>query len=166
MTQTELQQYLDYDKTTGVFTWLVKVPHSKKHVGDIAGGRHTASGYHRITLNHAMYKSHRLAWLYVYGYLPTSALDHINKDRSDNSISNLREVTTIENSKNQKVPTNNTSGRIGIHQSTRDGKYVAKISNNGVRVYLGNFPTLEGAINAREAAEVLYDYHENHGGLS
>lgn len=163
ITQELLKSRLHYDPNTGIFTWLQPKSRSKQKPGDRAGDFHKASGYIRIGVEGGVYKAHRLAWLYTYGYLPELSIDHIDQCRHNNAISNLRLVTVIENAKNQKLPSNNTSGVIGVTFNSIEGTYVARISVDGARVHLGSFTTIEEAASVRKEAEIVYGYHTNHG---
>lgn len=94
----DLRQLLEYDPITGTIRWKVTVHRSKRRAGDIAGGRATA-GYAHITVQHRILYSHRVAWALHYGYWPIT-LDHINRNRLDNRICNLREATQSQNMAN------------------------------------------------------------------
>ena len=93
-------------------------------------------------------------------------VDHINGNSLDNRRSNLRVVEGQVNFMNRKMPKNNTSGRIGIHLREDTGKWRAIIGYENRRISLGDFVTKEEAIKAREAAELFYGFHKNHGRLS
>jgi hypothetical protein len=83
-----LRERLRYDGGTGVFTRRVGSGHAR--AGEIAGSVHS-TGYVRIGIDGGKYTAHRLAWLYVHGVWPSDQIDHINRNRSDNRIANLRE---------------------------------------------------------------------------
>jgi hypothetical protein len=101
LTQGRLRELLSYDPETGAFTWLVSLGR-RVRVGDVAG---TFNGrYWAITVNKRIYMAHRLAWLYVYGSFPKYELDHINGDKIDNRIVNLRDVTGQVNRQNLHRP--------------------------------------------------------------
>ena len=107
ITQEYLKSILDYNLDTGIFTW--KVNKSKRsNIGDVAGWSY--NGYVSIEIDNKPYKAHRLAWLYVYGEIPKNLIDHVNNNRADNRISNLRKATYQENSENYKTPKTNKSG--------------------------------------------------------
>ena len=98
LTQTQLQEILEYDPTTGIFLW--RENGHKKRVSRVAGGA-IPTGYIVIGINKKTWMAHRLAWIYVNGNIPSDRfIDHINRDRSDNRIVNLRLVDPSENSKN------------------------------------------------------------------
>ena len=98
---TLLNEILDYDPKTGEFVWKVRV-NSKVPKGSIAGADHN-KGYVHITIKGKKYLAHRLAWFSINKYWPTY-IDHINGNRKDNRIENLREVTCSENLHNQRKP--------------------------------------------------------------
>ena len=154
LTAEQLRSILHYDPATGIFTWKVGCS-SRVKVGYIAGSL-DGDGYLRIRLQSRKYQAHRLAWLYVYGVWPKDQLDHINRNRSDNRISNLREVSHKQNHQNRSKPSNNTSGHPGVSWDKRDSKWRAQITHNQKKIHLGSFTTLEEAIAARKAAEKLY----------
>jgi hypothetical protein len=124
-------------------------------VGDVAGSL-DGEGYLLIMVQSRLYRAHRLAWLYVYGTWPEGQLDHINRNRSDNRISNLREVTNKQNHQNRSKPSNNTSGHPGVSWHKRDSKWLSSIRHNYKKTHLGYFTNIEDAIAARKAAEKLY----------
>ena len=154
LTAEYLRSILNYDPETGIFTRKVRTANSVK-VGDVAGCSN-GDGYLRLRLQSRLFYAHRLAWLYMYGEWPKGQIDHINRDRSDNRISNLREVTNKQNAQNSSKPSNNTSGYPGICWHKRDSKWVACIRHNQKLIHLGLFKTIEEAIAARKAAEKLY----------
>lgn len=154
LTAEYLRSVLHYDPATGVFTWKVRTAHNVK-VGDVAGCR-GGGCYLCIRVCSRLYRAHRLAWLYVYGAWPKDQLDHINRNRSDNRISNLREVTNKQNLQNAGKYSHNTSGHSGVYRYKRDSKWRAQIKHNQKHISLGYFNTIEEAIAARKAAEKLY----------
>lgn len=154
-----LTEVLDYNAETGKFVWKKPASH-QMHPGDEAGTQN-ASGYVFICVGGVRYKAHRLAWFYHYGEWPsdeTPQIDHINGNRADNRIANLRLVTDGQNSRNQKVRSTNTSGRTGVQFHKPRGKWMAVIRNNGKYECLGYYAKFEDAVKAREAAEIKYGY--------
>ena len=145
ITQQELKRLLHYDPKTGVFTWKLKKG-SRGVAGKIAGYI-KATGYVSIKIDGRAYLAHRLAWLYVYGYLPRE-VDHISRIESQNMICNLREATHAENSRNSRISRNNTSGYVGVIKS--GNRYMAKIKHNYESIHIGVYDTLEEAVEARK----------------
>ncbi len=158
MTQEDLKDILSYDSITGVFRR--KLPTQRIAIGEVVGGLN--NGYLIISINGENYKAHRLAWLYVYGEMPKQ-LDHINGDKIDNRILNLRDVEHSENMKNRKKPITNTSGTIGVYWDKKNCRWYAMIMVDGKNKFLGRFTDYSEAVNARKNAEVLYGFHKNHG---
>jgi hypothetical protein len=143
MTAHELRELLEYDSETGVFTRKKK--RKRWGVGEVAGC--TSNGYTTIGLNYAVYQAHRLAWLYWYGAWPNGPIDHINGDRKDNRIKNLRLATPAINSQNQRRPrSGNTAGELGVtsHKQGPHG-FRAKIHYKGRTLHLGLYDTAEEA---------------------
>lgn len=161
MKQTYLKSKLHYELKTGIFTYARNVNRFKK--GQIAGTIKGTDGYCKIIIDKKQYTAHRLAWLYVHGYLPEGQIDHINHVRADNRIDNLRDVTQSENQRNATKREDNTSGTTGVNWHKRDKRWYARIKVGTKRINLGGFVEYSEAVNARKNAEVLYGYHENHG---
>lgn len=153
---------MSYDKETGVFIWINKRPRSNAKVGSIVGSI-DAYGYLRVKFKGKIYKLHRLAWLYMYGEFPDGDIDHINHNKLDNRISNLRVVTPRENTYNKPKSKNNTSGVTGVYWCRQTKKWKASIRVDGEFIHLGYYALFSDAVNARKNAEILYGFHSNHG---
>jgi hypothetical protein len=97
--------------------------------------------------------AHRLVWLLHKGYWPAADLDHINEDKTDNRIENLREATRAQNMQNVRVHKHNTSGCKGVAWYAPRGKWRAYIFCNYRQRHLGLFSTFTDAVAARKAAE-------------
>ena len=108
-------------------------------------------------------RAHRVAWAIVHGQWPSEHIDHINGDRADNRLHNLRHVSRTVNNKNAKRREDNMSGCTGVHLDKRNSKWVAQINANGKRKFLGYFGSFAEARNARLIAEAQHGYHPNHG---
>ena len=163
LTQKELRKNLNYNPTTGIFTWAVNKANGT-HIGDIAGYIN-CSGYHLIKVNYNLYPTHRLAWLYVYGYFPEHDIDHRNGIRNDNRLSNLREVSRSCNLQNCKIFSTNTTGFPGVHWSKRDNNWRVRIEINQKKYHLGNYDDPLDAALARLTEEVWNpNWHCNHRG--
>ena len=153
LTQELLKTVLHYNQKTGEFHWLVK-PASRTHIGDLAGCKETERGYWVIGIAGKIYKAHRLAWLYVYGYLP-EYLDHKNRNRMDNRISNLREATKPQNGGNAY---GRKEGKLkGAYWHKRAKRWTSHINIKGKFVWLGQYATEEEAHAAYcKAAKVKF----------
>ena len=109
-----LNQLFHYDPETGVFTRKVSRGNTKE--GTVVG-RPDTKGYLRVCVNGKDYKLHRLAWLMTYGEWPKDQIDHINGDKTDNRINNLRDCSCSDNCSNQHgARRNNKLGLQGVHQ--------------------------------------------------
>jgi len=150
--QEVVRAHLRYNPETGEFWWSVAVRSKKIKAGDRAARTVNANGYLTIGLLGRLYLAHRLAWVYIYGYWPNGDLDHINGNRADNRIANLREATRSQNNANGKLRCDSTSGVKGVSWDVR--RWKAYIDIGRKRHRLGSFKTLEDAIKARRAAEV------------
>ena len=152
-TQRMLQQELTYNPLTGIFS---------RKAGKNVSGKTMNTGYHTIMVAGNSYLAHRLAWMYVYGTFP-SMIDHIDGNRANNCIVNLREVSSTENQRNLSIASNNVSGTTGVSFNKQRCKWEAKIQVDGKTTHLGRYLDKEDAILARKQAEVKYDFHKNHG---
>jgi hypothetical protein len=140
-----LKTVLKYNRRTGVFTWKKKTSR-KTVIGKAAGGLDMA-GYIVIGYGGKNYYAHRLAWLYVYGYIPKQ-LDHKDGNRSNNAISNLRECSHTQNVFNSKISKSNTSGYKGVSWHEKAGKWESYVCHNNSKKYLGLFDCPETAAQA------------------
>ena len=161
LTQERLKEVLHYNPLTGNFTWKVRTGQRIK-IGDIAGYTNS-DGYIQISLDGKKYQAHRLAWLYVTGELPPKQIDHINHDKADNRIANLRCTNQAENCKNATKRKDNNSGVMGVSWYKDRQKWVVNIRVNGKRLHLGYTTDFDIAIAMRKAAERKYGFHKNHG---
>ena len=160
LTQKELKAALYYEPLTGVFTRRTKS--ARMSIGDIAGYVATL-GYIFIRVKHRQYYAQRLAWLYVHGVWPKDQIDHINHVKTDNRISNLREVTGQENQKNRRANKNNATGIIGVTWHKRDKRWQAQATVNNKMIHLGQFTDFFEAVCARMSSNNKYGFHANHG---
>jgi hypothetical protein len=147
---SEVEKVLRYDSTSGKFFW--KVQRGRCRAGEEAGT--PSHGYSKIKVLNTLHYAHRLAWLLHYGEWPRFEIDHINMDRGDNRISNLREATHSQNQMNRKA----RGGAVGLKGvRVKDGKYFSVINVNGRPTYLGQRPTPELCHEAYvEAAKKLH----------
>lgn len=152
LTAKRLRELLVYNEETGVFTWRIGRPRAR--AGAIAGG-FGCEGYWRISVDWRQQLAHRLAWLYVNGSWPEGDIDHRDGCRTNNAISNLRDVPRFVNLQNQrKARSDNKSGFLGVH--AHQGRWRAKIRVNGKNCDLGCHDTPELAHEAYLAAKRVY----------
>lgn len=148
MTQEQALKLFDYDPQTGRLTWKIK-PAKNIDAGTPVGEGLDAYGYGQLCYRGKKYKAHRIAWLIVYGTLPDE-IDHINRDRRDNRIANLRPATRQLNAQNR------TSSRVfsfsGVYWMQR-GKWAVKAKVRQKTVHLGTFESLLDAVAARISFE-------------
>lgn len=108
------------------------------------------------------YRAHRVIWALTFGDWPNGQIDHINGNRSDNRIENLRVVSNAENQRNSKIRSTNTSGAAGVSWNKQRAKWQARITVDCKRMHLGYFDSLDEAKTARIKAELRYGFHANH----
>ena len=165
MNQNYLKSILDYNPETGLFTWKdrndISPAVNSRTKGKLAGTGHP-KGYRAIGINGKMYFAHRLAFMFVYGYFPEE-IDHIDGNKDNNAIKNLRNVSRSGNMKNSPRRANNSSGAVGVSWDQARKKWMAQIVSDGKTVYGGRFKTKGEAIARRKELEREYDFHENHG---
>ena len=146
MTHTKdeaLKEVLSYDKHSGELFWTDAAPKPVK--GKKAGTK--SMGYFRIRYEGKFYKSHRVAWLLAHGNWPEGEIDHINGDKLDNRLCNLRDVSKSVNQQNLKqAKACNKVGLLGV--SIKGNRFVAQIKINQKKLWLGTFVT---ATEAHEA---------------
>ena len=140
----ELMRIVAYDGATGEFRWLSKV--GRGDVGAVAGSRHSR-GYWQVWMFGVQYLAHRLAVFYTTGRWPEMDVDHINGNRSDNRIANLRTVTRSENMQNQRAARSNSrTGLLGVVPNRK--RFAAQIRVNRKTTCLGTYDTPEQAHQA------------------
>lgn len=156
ITQERLKELLHYDPETGVFTW--KHTGRRKKAGTPAGWVGDR-GYSHVQVDGRTYKAHQLAWLYVHGQRPVE-IDHINRNKGDNRISNLRPVERCDNQRNRPAREDSTSGARGVYWRPATHTWRADISSgprgNRQSKHLGTFDNLFDAVAARRSAENRY----------
>lgn len=175
----QLRAVLDYDPATGALRWkhkdasmfAVRANQSAEQSAKAWNGRYAGkpaftathcNGYLIGTTHGLRIFAHRVAWAIHYGEWPPQMVDHINGDRKDNRITNLRSVNSAENHRNVGRRSDNRSGIVGVRQE-QSGRWAAEIRVNGRSRRLGTFETREEAAAARLAAAAAHNFHPNHG---
>ncbi len=143
LTFERAHERLRYDEVAGELYW--KVDHWKKvKAGGVAGDKY-GNGYRRVCIDSQSYLAHRVVWLMVTGKWPELQVDHINGNRSDNRIQNLRLATSGDNHQNAGRRADNTSGLVGVSRWKNTLKWRADITVAGRQKYLGTFEHPEDA---------------------
>lgn len=168
----KLKELFSYNYESGILTWnhrpiemfcderSWKIWNTRYAGKQITNNRR---GYVGIRILGKNYFAHRVIWALHYGEWPKNQIDHINGVPSDNRIENLRDVENSINHRNIKLPSNNTSGRIGVCFNKRTGKWKAEITVNKKYIFIGMFTTFEEACAAREAVEKEHGFLATHG---
>lgn len=149
-TQERLQQVLVYDPDTGVFKWL---PGSGKNQSRVAGYLYPRTRYRVIHIDGVFIVAHRLAWLWCYNCCPVCDVDHINGDREDNRIANLRLASRSENNANCSVRSHSKSGVKGVRWHRGNGMWQARLTRNGKEVVAYRRSIEEAAEAYKQMAE-------------
>jgi hypothetical protein len=153
MTPQEVRTVFAYAPETGRLLWNIVT--RKTQIGDVAGG--LSNGYMQVKYKQRKYMVHRIIWCYVHGDWPNQMIDHIDGDRSNNKIANLRDVSNAKNQYNRhSLNKNNSTGHMGIMYRKRGDAYIVQIRVLGARKYIGYYKTLPDAIIARQNAELLW----------
>jgi hypothetical protein len=147
-----IRTVLDYNEKTGEFTWKLLSCDEKK--GNITTFS-SESKYMFIRIGENLYNCARLAWMYYYGVEPNGDIDHIDGNRSNNSISNLRDIPHSINSLIRQIKSNNTSGSIGVRWRKDRNKWQARIKVNGIEKHLGHFD------DKNDAVKIYEEYKKN-----
>ena len=158
LTQDLLHELFEY--RDGVLYW--KVANSNRiKTGDAAGCLFN-NGYLCTRINNKKYLNHRLIFLMHYGYLP-ELLDHIDGNKLNNRIENLRSATNSENSRNSKIRKNNTSGIKGVTWDISSKKWKAQIRDEKKYKCIGRYKTIEEAAEAiKKTREELHGEYARH----
>lgn len=168
------RQLLRYEPETGRLFWLPRPREmfssaqgfggwNAKFPGKEAFTASNDDGYRVGNLLGLLFRAHRVAWAIAYGDWPALQIDHRNGDKSNNRLSNLREVTNQENQRNVRLTKNNSSGVCGVNWRKALGKWHARIGIDGKIRHLGVFDNLADATAARRSAEQELGFSVTHG---
>jgi hypothetical protein len=149
LTQERVKQLFTYDRATGNLYWK---PRRGVAAGREAGCVSMRDGYRRVGIDFTDHLVHRIVWLCETGEFPPEVLDHINMDKLDNRIENLRLATKSQNGFNRLRSKRNNSGYKGVCYDKSRGDYLAKICVNYKQINIGRFANPEDAHAAYTAA--------------
>jgi len=139
----KLKSVLDYNPQTGEFHWIK--PTNPRIATGSAAGCLNDNGYHVICINRQRHLAHRLAWFIFYGVIPPKCLDHVNRIKTDNRISNLRLATMAQNAENREARSDNKSGFKGVSWCRNKQMWSAQIQRGGKNIYREFFTSKEEA---------------------
>ncbi len=178
ITPDMLREAMIYDPDTGMLYWKERpLEHFKgtnafgmwntRYAGKPAlNCTNKRYGYKEGNFMGFQHRTHRVAWAIYHGEWPKQYIDHINGDRADNRLCNLRDVSKSDNHKNMSLASHSTSGVIGVSWNKKLGKWAAYIYDSGKRNHLGVYASKEEAVAARKAAETELGFHKNHGRIN
>lgn len=149
LTQERVKELFDYDPATGDLTWKVQRRGRFAKPGAKAG---CVARYVTVSVDCKSYPAHRVIWLWVYGEMPVE-IDHINRVKTDNRLTNLRTCDRSQNTGNVQLMSTNTTGYRGIWFAKHCGRWRAAIKINGKLTHLGYFSNpCAAALRYNEAA--------------
>lgn len=158
ITQERLRQLFSYDENSGEF---LRIKGVKKASAGVLAGTKALNGYITISVDCKRYYAHRLAWLYSYGFMPRQ-IDHIDRDRSNNALANLRAASNSQNGANKPMGKKECGGFKGVRKKKGAKNWTARIKCEGSEIYLGTFSSEEEAAKAYnlKALEVFGEFAE------
>jgi hypothetical protein len=175
MCDIDFNQLLTYDPDTGYLYWKerhyedfpdIKPCEIKRFNARYAGNRAfknvNGGGYYVGRIFGKSYRAHRVIWKMHNKEWPEGEIDHLDGNRLNNCLWNLRVVSRSGNARNRSLQSNNNSGFSGVSH-TKNGTWRASINGGPLKLHLGTFETFEEAVQCRKEAEIKYGYHENHG---
>lgn len=168
-----LHELFRYDPMTGKLFWRQRADSefaapkyakmwNGKYPGVEAGTVSKKDGYRYLHVDGKRFVSHRAIWAMAHDVWPSVALDHIDHDRTNNRLDNLRAAGYEGNALNRAMKSDNTSGYTGVDPRP-NGRFHARIQIRGVKTYLGTFDTIEEAAKARTKAEENLGFSNTHG---
>ncbi len=167
----EVAQLVDYDPNTGSLVWKRREGARKQWNAKYAGkgcGYINNRGYRKVCFQTAsgkryLFSAHRLAWYITHSAPPKGEIDHIDGQKANNRIKNLRDVSKSLNMRNRKMQGNNTSGVTGVHWEKRSGKWKVQGYLNGKRLSIGYFSDIHEAEAAVKAFRAKHGFTDTHG---
>lgn len=165
LTAERVRELFNYAPETGRL--VAQKTGNKRYAGRTVGtqvtGRRDGGKHLVLAIDGRNYLAHRVIWLHVHGEWPKHTIDHINGLSNDNRIENLRDVTQLENSRNKKRISSNTSGITGVAWRKSKGKWRAHITIMKKSIHLGYFDKFADACEARANAVSSIGFSPRHG---
>lgn len=144
LTADDVRRLFEYIPESGKLIRKIRTS-NRIRIGDEAGHKNT-TGHLQCRVNGRLYLVHRLIWMFVHGKFPVGEIDHIDGDKANNKIGNLRDVSHRENMQNiKKAFAGSKTGLLGTYPHKKTGKFAAAIRMNGKQVHLGLFETAADA---------------------
>lgn len=150
----ELNQYFRYDPETGNIYWKINPPGKITYLVGCRVGTLNTNGYLFFRFKRKHYLVHRVAWMLVNKEWPKNLIDHINGDKTDNRLTNLRAANCSQNKANAVKYKCNTSGFKGVQKDRN--KWRAGIRHNGKFHSLGSYSCKKEAARAYNRAALLF----------
>ncbi len=151
----QLRIVWNYNAETGIFHWNIHASRKIRY-GTVAGSD-KGNGYRELCYEKNRYLAHRVAWALHHGTWPKIHIDHIDGNKSNNAIANLREASRSQNLAHKPVQARSASGRKGVYLDKRYGTYSPYLDlGGGVRRHLGTFASVDEADAVRRAAEIAH----------
>jgi hypothetical protein len=150
LTVERLRKILRYDPVSGKFRYRRKFAYYPRKEGWQRGPKYRQGQmtYYRFKIDGKSYYAHVLAWVLMKGKWPTYEVDHRDRDGRHNKWKNLRKASTTQNRRNRSISCNNPSGYNGIRKLP-SGNFNAIIRYHKKNIYIGTYPTIEQAVEAR-----------------
>lgn len=154
----------DYFRYEDGKLYWINAPKRKPFLAGAEAGSLNGNGYRAVKIDGKRFMCHRIIYEMLIGEIPEGmVIDHINGNKLDNDISNLRVASVSLNARNCRMNSKNKSGFNGVSFYPRTGRYVAFSRSHGKHVHIGYFETMEDACNARLTYDMKNEFTERHG---
>lgn len=152
--QDRLLELFTYDAETGQLAWADDFGAGGKRRKGRPAGFLAPNGYIRVKVDGKPYLAHRVIWKMLHGIDAPDTIDHINRDRADNRLANLRTAAHVDNVRSRSIYSKHSNtGYLGVCYLAAAGRYVATLWHQGTTYYLGRHKAIAGALAARRAKE-------------
>ncbi len=154
LTQTTVTELFEHRNGQLIWKKNLRGPAKKGTVAGWLG----SNGYFKVGVNGSEEYVHRIIWLLHHGYLPENNLDHIDRNKTNNKIENLREASQSCNMRNYGNKQHNKTGVNGVCWKERYKKWHANIVITGTQIHLGYYKNFKNAVHARYSAEQVFGW--------